>query len=47
MISFDVVSLFTNVPTDEALAVVRKRFEEDDIIYHIIDYQIDLYLFPA
>ena len=32
MISFDVVSPLNNVPTDEVLATVRKRLEEDDAL---------------
>ena len=32
MISLDVVNLFNNVPTNETLATVRKRLEEDDTL---------------
>ena len=28
-VSFDIVSLFTNVPTNEAIAIVKKRLEQD------------------
>ena len=32
LVSFDVVSLFTRVPIDEALAVVVQRLQEDDML---------------
>ena len=33
LVSFDVTSLFTNVPTDEAVGVIhRKLMEEEDLV---------------
>lgn len=33
MISFDVVSLFTKVPVDEAMKVISEMLEKDESIY--------------
>ena len=32
LVSFDVVSLFTRVPIDEALKVIKQRLKEDEML---------------
>ncbi|KAJ8919391.1 hypothetical protein NQ315_016484 [Exocentrus adspersus] len=34
LVSFDVTSLFTNVPTNKALDVVKKKLSEDESLEH-------------
>ena len=41
MISFDVVSLFTNVPIDEALHVIKDKLTEDDTLFERTGIPID------
>ena len=37
MVSFDVVSLFRNVPTDETIKIIKNRFfkNDQDRLHHI------------
>ena len=32
LVSFDIVSLFTNVPIDESLTIVRNKLESDETL---------------
>jgi hypothetical protein len=41
LVSFDVVSLFTNVPVDEALQVIRNKLYNDDTLAELSVLQVE------
>ena len=41
LVSYDVISLFTNVPTDFAIEVIKRRSEEDDSVLDEVDIPAD------
>jgi hypothetical protein len=41
LVSFDVVSLFTNVPVDETLQIIENKFHNDDKLAELSILQVE------